>query len=277
MPNEDVLEQIAKSNEGVMLGLTALAEYLRKQDEKEKEEEEEEDEKLEKEAIAMEKASLVKEITQGVIAALKQGGMDVDGKSPKAVSGKDTWPMSGRPAAEDQESPVTLRTATDEVQKPIQAMQKHLMNQVSEPGMEEEEVVPPVGPGMEEEEGSEEYPVEEDEFKEYPEQMKMLAKELKSIRKSLATKEQEVETRIQKGIEEHLNQLGYRKELSTRPINKGLFGAEETQIMKSSTNVDEFTDQLAGMTYLQLEELRQKVMSGQTEGIPREFIGLRRE
>ena len=266
-------------NQGIMLGLSAIAETLLKMDtrlskaeEKEEQKKEEEEEELEKSAFALEKASLIKEITEGVLAAIKQGGMEVEGKEPKSVGGRDAWPIDSRVVEEGRQVPVTLRTDTKEVQKPIQAMQKHMMN-AEVPVVPEEEEIPPreVPPVPPEEDGSAEYPEEEDKYKEYPEQMKSLAKELIALKKSVAANEKSRNTEIQKGIEVGLQKLGYKKEMSTRPINKGLLGVEDISLMKSEPQGD-VTDQLATLTWSQLAALRMRIEAGQTEGVPKELL-----
>lgn len=241
-------------NEGLVLAFKANAEVLNKlnsrlekQDMDEEEEWRKEKEMEEMEEAGMEKAALVKEIVGQVFAALKQGGLELDADKEHKVSGKDTWPMSGRPAAEDEEVPAKVRSETNEVQKPIVASQK----------MDHPE---------EEEEGPEEYPMEEDEEKDVPVEMKSMAKELMALKKSNEDLKKNMAQMVRKATEDQLRKMGFQEEkgLTAPKMIKSLVGDNGVAIKKAQDEkiVDdpiENIKQLSKMSYRKLAEMRVKM------------------
>mgnify|MGYP001562405969 FL=1 len=275
-----IVEQLAKSQEGTTLALSAVAEQLQKLNTRlEKEDVVDEDaaKEAEKAAAEEEEKAFKKSIVTDVIAALKEGGlMDLNAKKEVKVGGKDKWPMSGRPAAEDEEKTTKVRTETGEVQKPIQAMKKAADLEEEEkdkelmPGeeMEEKGVVPP-----------EEMVPEEDEDKdgseEYPQEMKAVISKMKAdFKKQLASFQKSMETNIKKETESRMRKMGFREERGLASPKIRSLGVDETPIVKAqkASSPEEMANELSKLSYKQINRLRFQMEAGDTTGVPRELL-----
>lgn len=201
--DDTVVTQLVKGQEGLTLGLASLGEILQKmsdrlekQDMMDYADEEAKKKEEEEKAAAMEKSAMIKSIAKEVVAMIKQEehGMPVDAASSKNVGGKDTWPIKG---ADEGAATVKLDSKTENVQKPIQAMQKH-----DDVPMEGEEEM---------EEGAAEYPMEEDEKNdEAPDEMKAMYKELKKALGELNTLKKSMPSLIEEGVNDRLGKMGYK-------------------------------------------------------------------
>lgn len=202
--------------------------------------EDDEDEKMEK---------MIAGVTKSVLKQLMELNADKEHK----VSGGDKWPMSGRPAAEDKEENVTLRSKTDEVQKPIVA---------SRPIVKHDEAVSDDG-----DEHDKEYPVVEDTDKEVPTmkaqiQKSNLEKELFDLRKSMDDK---IKKGVEAGVEESLKKVGFRKEhLQAQRILPNTLGAESNDpgvniLRKADSNKSgsaDVTDELKDLSWSEVWNMR---------------------
>lgn len=250
-----VLANITKSQEGIAAGLGAVAEFLTKQYDKEEERKEAEALKVadeeEKEKEELEKQSLVKAVTDAVMkqitnpAVLKQL-QNLHGDTAFKVSGKDTWPMSSRPAAEDKETTAKLRNETEEVQKPIQAMQKQSPVEEVAPELDDD-VHPeecrcencPKGIAVK----ASEFPKEEDKFPkqeaEYPEDMRAMLKNLQKqnsvLTKELINLKKSQDTLVKSSVKGALEKVGFREEKNVSGVRllKSTLGVTEMDIKKS--------------------------------------------
>lgn len=265
---EETLASLAKSQEGTMLGLQAVAEALQKMDarfskaEDEDNEEEAEKKRLEEEeAEKIEKSSLVKEIAALVVKELKAGLEDLGGKDEVKVSGTK-WPMSSNPPGEDQEEKKEPRTTkgSEESQKAIQAMSKE------EVIKKEDEHVP----GCKCEKCLEKN--NEEEFDKYPEEVKSLAKQLGVLRKENEALKKSQTDAIQKGVEVELKNHGFVKEAKTG-VSLSTLGTDGVQIIKSEEKIEDNMDSLIKLPWNVLWDLKLRNAAGNTEGLPKELIG----
>lgn len=258
------LERQEKINEGVTLGLGAIAESLEKMNthydllRKEKEEEEEEKEKEDEEEVGkLYKAELVKDTAVAVLEILKEAGLiDLGGDEEKVVEGTK-WPMSKNPPGEDQEDAAKLRAKPEEQQKPLAAGTVAAGFKKAEGNNE----VPP-----KEDEEKEDEEKEDEKEKEFPmvEENKMLKSELETLKKSF-------DTRVQAALKEQLEKMGFREETSLRkPMLKNILGDAGIPIVKaeSKETSEDLVEQLSKLSYAQLGELKAKIALGHTEGIP---------
>lgn len=254
--SDEILKQLQKGQEGTMLALGAVAEVLQKMDSRlekaesyETQTEMAQIEKAEFEKAMQERTALVKDVASAVVAMLKgEQGMPVDGRTPTAVSHEnDKWPMATRKPAEDQEKAVALRTATEEVQKPIQAMDK-----------KDEE--------KEEDKDKKEYPMEEDEEKETP-----VRKALAELKKQHEDLLKSLPTLIQKEAESRLRKMGVIEERSLAPSRTHSLGADDIQLRKSADEGD-LADKLASIPTRTLRQWQFQIESGNTDGVPAEVV-----
>ncbi len=227
---------------------TAEEEARKKKEEEEKLEKSRMDEASRWDAVTKSMTeSITKNVTEAVTKAFQ--GMDVDGKTSHKVDGgdvsipqNDKWPASKRTVQEDIEVPAKLRTATSEVQKPIQAMHEGVPH--------EEPVVPPMTPVMEK---VEEYPVEETEGQAQPLDMasleamisRLLDEKLVNVQKSTDKKIGRFEELLKKsGIREEKGLAGPK--LTSLSLGIPTDGKTEvTPIVKSeNTPTDGITDEM---------------------------------
>lgn len=267
--SDEILNKLAKSQEGVMLGLGAVAEVLQKMDARlEKSEVVEMQKQMEMvEHVELQKAmeerdALVKDTATMVVKLLKEAGlgMPTDGRTPVVVAGKDMWPMDRRPAAEDEEEPVNVRTATEEVQKPIQAMRVQKAEDKKDKDEDEKY-----------NKGAKEYPMEEDEEKDTP--VKKMMAQFAELQKKYTALEKGIETRIQEETESRLRKMGFREERSLAPTRSRSLGVDDVPLRKSAeATPEDIVDQLVKLPYKQLRELQFLREIGQTDGLPKELL-----
>lgn len=298
------LERIEKSQHGTTLALGAVAETLRKMNTRlEKQDYLDENEKKE-EAMAMEeeknnlvKQDLIKEITQGVIQSLIKENMALNADKFHSVKHKDVFNKEG--GLEDSQVDAKLRTDTGEVQKPIQAMikeeiskgfielKKHFLKEHADlyenddkkedvlHGKEEEALVSQVEPLPDEEEdeeenGSAEYPMNEEKYDE--DVIKSLRKEFSAFKKSF---DENVDKKAKIIADEMLKNQGWQKEVSRQPRlikDKTMGVSDETQIKKSDDPKEDIVKQLAQLSWNELSRMYRAKKIGATDGLPRELI-----
>ena len=83
---------------------------------------------------------------------------------------------------------------------------------------------------------------------------------------------------VQNETEGRLRKMGFREETSLqRPTllryedSLGIDGT--TPIQKNADSPEEMVDQMMNMSYKDLRMLQEQIQSGDTDGIPREFLG----
>ena len=136
--SEEILERIEKQMEGSNLALAAVADVLRKMDERLSKAEEDEVIAEEQSAADIEKSELIKSIAAEVFEMVKSdNGMDVDGT--KVRSGAKVAQGSN---ADDSAKQVDATRKIEDQQATIQAMQKEELLKEGDDTDEEEDEAP---------------------------------------------------------------------------------------------------------------------------------------
>ena len=279
---DDVLPKVEKQMEGTNLALAAVAEVLQKMDARLSTDEEAEIRKAEEVQAQSERTALVKEIAGEVALLLADAGMDVDGT--KVRSAAKTGKTAG--GADDSEKPANIKSNIAEQQATIQAMKKEEAEEEEDEQAEKGGYMKTHVPGHEDDEEAEEgmekegddkaaeFPNEEEEAEEGDE-ITAMAKELKAMKKQIASYEANMEKAITTETEGRLRKMGFREENGLqRPqmVDMPLGTDGATPIVKGKDNV-ETVDQLAGLSYKQLRDLQAQIEMGNTDGVPQELLG----
>ena len=294
MSEYDMVDRLEKQLEGSNLALAAVAEVLQKMDSRLTKAEEEEFEMAQDEDDAVEKQEIIKAVAGEVYGLIK-----ADSSNPTdAQWGKKTEEKAkGMPDSyDDKGTAVPKPRGTDKVNVVLQAMQKQLNVLKAGWGFENEEGEFPAAEENGEEEGDprdrkrREEEEEGEEGNPHEVEMGMYSVEneqypaLEQMQKQIAplTKEFKGQTNLQKMVqgetEGRLRKMGFREETSlTRPTMiryEDSFGVDgTTPITKTADSPDDMVNQMMNMSYKDLRVLQEKIESGETEGIPREFIG----
>tara|TARA_Y100000593_G_scaffold93990_1_gene190980 strand:- start:3710 stop:4570 length:861 start_codon:yes stop_codon:yes gene_type:complete len=283
----DVTERIEKQMEGTNLALAAVAEVLQKMDARLVKEESEKAQLAKSQAEANAKSDLVKSIAREVIASIKkegsEQGLDVSGDERKA-----NGDVGSSSDADDSEKAVNPTTKIEDQQNTIQAsrLKKRLRKQENgeEETEEEEEVIEAGGMAYkqeddEEEEADEEaadIPIEadedmdEEEVEDETDEMKSMRKQIKTLEKALKDTKSGIQKAIKTESEERLRKMGFREETGLKAPKIAGLGVDNTPIVKSATG--DVTEQLVDLSYKELRDLQTKIMSGDTDGVPRELL-----
>jgi hypothetical protein len=293
---DDTIKRLEKSSEGTVLALGAIADVLNKMELRFKKQEEEDDAEMEaSEAIAeeeeeeVEKAQLVKEIASSVIKQL----VDLQGDKPVEVGKKYKWPMEQSDS--DDAVEVKPRTATTEVQRPLQAMK---LKKHDEEVDEEEEIEMSykdehdveLDAEVEEEVASledevEDYPmdeIDEEEDDEVIEEMRLMRKQMTSLRKMNQQLQKQLDgvgdsfqSATDKKADSLMQKMGYRKENSTAPrlVTPQTVSRGDVPIVKAEVQSADVADQLSDLSWSEVWNLRLAKMSGDTDGLPKELLG----
>ena len=279
---DDVLTKVEKQMEGTNLALAAVAEVLQKMDARLSTDEEAEIRKAEEVQAQSERTALVKEIAGEVALLLADAGMDVDGT--KVRSAAKTGKTAG--GADDSEKPANIKSNIADQQATIQAMKKEEAEEEEDEQAEKGGYMKTHVPGHEDDEEAEEgmekegddkaaeFPNEEEEAEEGDE-ITAMAKELKAMKKQIASYEANMEKAITTETEGRLRKMGFREENGLqRPqmVDMPLGTDGATPIVKGKDNV-ETVDQLAGLSYKQLRDLQAQIEMGNTDGVPQELLG----
>jgi len=291
MSEYDMVDRLEKQIEGSNLALAAVAEVLQKMDTRLTKAEEEEFEMAQDEDDAVEKQEIIKAVAGEVYGLIKadssKNGMQVSPEpaTKAVVMGKEMG---------DKEKAVTIDTKTENVQHAIQAMQKQL--NLLKAGWnfenrddEEENGEYPAGEDEDMREGNGEPEEDQDENGEGGERMrnKMYAVEnaapLEQMQKQInqltaaVQGKFDIQKMVQVEAEGRLRKMGFREENSLqRPTllryedSLGIDGT--TPITKTSDSPDDVVAQMMNMSYKDLRVLQERIESGDTDGIPREFI-----
>jgi len=251
---DEILGRIEKQMEGSNLALSAVADVLRKMDERLAKADKDDDEEELRNAEDIAKSDLVKSIATEVFDMIKSdNGLDVDGL--KVRSGKSV--ATGNDA-DDSATQVDATRGIADVQATIQAMQK-------------------------EDDGDEEkHPVDEEADKEDDEagprydtkSVEDLTKQLNDLQLQLSNVEGNISKQVQTESEERLRKMGFREETgltAPKQITYELGTDGTTPLVKQQTEGDT-VDQLVNLSYKELRELQTRVQAGQTDGIPRELL-----
>ena len=184
---------------------------------------------------------------------------------------------------DDGEKAAPKPRGTDKVQVTLQAMQKQINALLKEEGDEEEEEGREFPESEEdedngkprgEEEGDGEFGMYSMENG-YP-QIEQMQKQINQLTAAVKGKF-DIQKMVQVETEGRLRKMGFREETSlTRPTllryedSIGLDGT--TPITKTADSPEDMVDQMLNMSYKDLRVLQEKIESGETEGIPQEFL-----
>jgi hypothetical protein len=304
--DNNTIKRLEKSSEGTVLALGAIADVLNKMELRFKKQEDDEDaEEMaaemanEEEEEEVEKAQLVKEIAGSVIKQL----MDLQGDKPVEVGKKYKWPMEESDS--DDAVEVKPRTATNEVQRPIQAMKlkKHDEELGEEEWEDEEEIEMAYKDHHNGEDEDEEeiemgykqadddeveeeiadYPMDEDEESdEVIEEMRLMRKQMQSLRKMNRKLQKQINgvgnnfsSATDKKADALMQKMGYRKEQSTAPrlVTPQTIAPRDVPIVKGNVRSADVADQLSELSWSEVWNLRLQKMSGETDGLPKELLG----
>ena len=256
---DEILGRIENQMEGSNLALAAVADVLRKMDERLSKAEEDEYQAEEQSVADVEKAELVKSIAAEVFGMLKSdNGMDVDGTKVRS-GGK----VAQGTAADDSAKQVDPTRKIEDVQATIQAMQ------LAKEGDEDEET-----------DDEKEHPAEEGDDEDVRaghgyKSVEELTKQLNDLQLQLQNVEGSIQKQVQTESEDRLRKMGFREETglqAPKQIQYDLGTDGTTPIVKSQTEGDT-VDQLVNLSYKELRELSARIQAGDTEGIPRELLG----
>ena len=293
---EDTIKQLQKSSEGTVLALGAIADVLNKMELRfKKQEEDEEAEAAAAEAMAeeeeeeIEKSQLIKEITTSVVKQL----MDLQGDKAVEV-GSDTK----HPKDSDSDDAVEAkpRTATNEVQRPLQAMKLRKHDEEEEEEIEMaykdhhgEDVEEEIEEAMEEEieaqedDISDEYPMDEEEDdEEVIEEMRLMRKQMSALRKMNSQLQKQIDgignsfdSASDRKADALMQKMGYRKEQSTSPrlVTPQTIAPAYVPIVKGEAQSADVADQLSDLSWSEVWNLRLAKMNGETDGLPKELLG----
>ena len=293
---EDTIKQLQKSSEGTVLALGAIADVLNKMELRfKKQEEDEEAEAAAAEAMAeeeeeeIEKSQLIKEITTSVVKQL----MDLQGDKAVEV-GSDTK----HPKDSDSDDAVEAkpRTATNEVQRPLQAMKLRKHDEVEEEEIEMaykdhhgEDVEEEIEEAMEEEieaqedDISDEYPMDEEEDDEEGiEEMRLMRKQMSALRKMNSQLQKQIDgignsfdSASDRKADALMQKMGYRKEQSPSPrlVTPQTIAPADVPIVKGEAQSADVADQLSDLSWSEVWNLRLAKMNGETDGLPKALLG----
>lgn len=299
MADSDIIERLEKQIEGSNVALAAVAEVLHKMDSRLLKAEEEEIELAEEQQDAIEKQEIIKAVAAEVFGLMKAD--DNPTGAQWGASEKKAKSMTGTGQADDKENAVTIDSKTENVQSVIEAMQKQLSllqkaygddeeedeeeDEEKGYGMDKADDNPFAGLGEEESEDEDEEEETADEEKGFA-ALENMQKQILNIQKSLKIKKSakknasdvNVQKMVEKETERRLRKMGFSEENGlNRPQlirYDDTFGVDgTTPISKSVDSSEDAVDQMMNMSYSELRRLQEAVESGETEGIPREFLG----
>ena len=280
MSEYDMVERFENQIQGSNLALDAVAEILKKMDSRLSKAEEDEFELAEQEEDAFEKQEIIKAVAGEVYGLIKADS----GNPTGAQWGEVEERASGMPESHDDgEKAAPKPRGTDKVQVTLQAMQKQinalLKTEEEEGDYPEEEGRKPREDGdPEEDEDAEEgegefgmYSMENG----YP-QIEQMQKQISQLTAAVQGKF-DMQKMVQVETEGRLRKMGFREETSLqRPTllryedSIGIDGT--TPITKTADSPEDMVDQMLNMSYKDLRVLQEKIESGETEGIPQEFL-----
>jgi len=283
MSEYDMVERFENQIQGSNLALAAVAEILQKMDSRLSKADEEEFEMAQDEEDAFEKQEIIKAVAGEVYGLIKADSSNPTGAQWGEVEEKAT----GMPDSHDDgEKAAPKPRGTDKVQVTLQAMQKQL-NALIKAEEEEEEEEGRFPASEEDEENGKPREEEEEEgdgefgmysvenASQFP-QLEQMQKQISKLTAAVQGKF-DMQKMVQVETEGRLRKMGFREETSlTRPTLKryedsiGIDGT--TPIAKTADSPDAMVDQMLNMSYKDLRVLQERIESGETEGIPQEFL-----
>jgi hypothetical protein len=282
MSEYDMVERFENQIQGSNLALAAVAEILQKMDSRLSKAEEDEFELAEEQEDAFEKQEIIKAVAGEVYGLIKADSSNPTGAQWGEVEEKAT----GMPDSHDDgEKAAPKPRGTDKVQVTLQAMQKQLNALIK---AEEEDEFPedegrkprengdPEEEGEDEEEGDDEFGMYSVENASQFPQLEQMQKQISKLTAAVQGKF-DMQKMVQVETEGRLRKMGFREETSLqRPTllryedSIGIDGT--TPIAKTADSPDDMVDQMLNMSYKDLRVLQERIESGETEGIPQEFL-----
>ena len=295
MSEYDMVDRLEKQIEGSNLALAAVAEVLQKMDSRLSKAEEQEEFEFAQDQENVEKQEIIKAVAGQVYGLIKA---DQEGQWSPMVEEKAKGISNDKADAE-----VAMGTprATDKVQVTLEAMQKQLnllkdgfegVEDTGEAGDPEGDETPeqkarrladekaraeaegdPDGNG---EVGRLNMYALENEAAAYP-VLENMQKQINELTNALQGNVN-MQKMVQNETEGRLRKMGFREETSLqRPMRieygDGLGIDGTTPITKTADNPEAMVDQMMNMSYKDLRVLQEQIQSGDTDGIPQEFLG----
>ena len=284
MSEYDMVDRLEKQIEGSNLALAAVAEVLQKMDSRLTKAEDEEFEMAQDEDDIVEKQEIIKAVAGEVYGLIKAGAKDTaDWGMTEAKVGKQGE------SHDDKEVAAKAPRGTKDVQVVFQAMQKQLdMLKAGYFENAHEEFPDDEDEAMNEDNGEK---GDEDENGDDDEEMKMgrysvengqgypaleqMQKQIKELTKAFKG-QYDIQKMVQSETEGRLRKMGFREETSlTRPMQiryEDSLGVDGSTPIAKGDSPDDVVEQMMNMSYKDLRVLQEKIESGETDGIPREFI-----
>lgn len=287
MSEYDMVDRLEKQIEGSNLALAAVAEVLQKMDSRLSKAEEEEFELAQDQEDLVEKQQIIKAVAGQVYGLIKA---DQEGQWSPMVEEKAKGISNDKA---DSEVAAGAPRNTEKVQVTLEAMQKQLNLIKNEFNGDED--VEGDGQGMSDEERAraeaekrrkedEAGEGAQDEFGMYAVEngasypvLENMQKQINELTNALQGNVN-MQKMVQLETEGRLRKMGFREETSLqRPMRvehgDGLGIDGSTPITKTADNPEAMVDQMMNMSYKDLRVLQEQIQSGDTDGIPQEFLG----
>ena len=289
MSEYDMVDRLEKQIEGSNLALAAVAEVLQKMDSRLSKAEDEEIELAQDQEDAFEKQEIIKAVAGEVYSLIKA---DSNPTGAQWGNSTDASVQSMKEGTDDSGNNVKAPRKTEDVNVTLQAMQKQLnLLRKDWAGKDEEEDEnenngdpqngdPQDGddPDVDEEgnpiERNMRYSLENEAAYPVLENMQKQINELTSALRGNF----DMQKMVQNETEGRLRKMGFREETSLqRPTllryedSLGIDGT--TPITKTADSPEDMVDQMLNMSYKDLRVLQERIESGDTDGIPQEFLG----
>ena len=277
----EVLANLQKTNEGTILGLQAVAEQLSKMNSAS-----EQQEALQKEKETKnEYNTMVKSIAGDVFKLVRKQLEDLGGDETKNVGGKSKAAGSGPDTTEESKKEALKNPTEHGAQRTIQAMSKQGMPNPEWDEEEDDELgekeygleeTPPIDEAEDEMPMGEDEELSDKEIRYMARMIKELQKSNKGMKRQFAEMQKGQEDRIQEETEKRLRKAGFREERSLvgpRLVKKEM-GVDGVPIVKSeeASSPMQIAKQLESLSWSDLASLRERTLSGQFEGVPRELL-----
>ena len=123
---------------------------------------------------------------------------------------------------------------------------------------------------------------EEEEDEEVIEEMRLMRKQMNSLRKMNSKLQKQLDgvgttfaSATDKKADALMQKMGYRKEQSTAPrlVTPQTIAPSDVPIVKGNAQSADIADQLSDLSWSEVWNLRLQKMSGETDGLPKELLG----
>ena len=111
---------------------------------------------------------------------------------------------------------------------------------------------------------------------EYPQEMKAIISKMKAdFKKQIANLKKSTEASLKSEVESRMRKMGFREErglASPKIRSLGVDGELPITKAQKTQSSDEMADELAKLSYKQINRLRFQMESGDTTGVPQELL-----